>query len=151
MATTLEQSREAARAEIERLDRLIEIKEFIVSKLTNEDGSVIDAKLDFEYGGMQVSIRKARARNQVTTPHQGSKGKRSSTRKPKAEPKELTKSMVDAIGALKFSGLKKKEAVAYIKSEVSKFTDAHWDSFKTQFNESLEREGTGAGTQWSLN
>ena len=147
MSQTLEQTREAARAEIDRLDRLIKIKEFIIDQLTTEDGDVIDTHLDFEHSGMRISIKKAKTRNQKPK-IEAPKSKRG---KIKSEPKTLSGPMIEELSKLSFKGLKKKDAIAYLQGEVSKFSNAYWDSFKENFKNTLQSSGKGAGTSWKFN
>lgn len=153
MSKNLEETRELARAEVERLDRLIEIKEFIKQKLTSESGSVIDAQLDFEYGGLKITIKKARVRgerNESPVAERSKSTKKSSKKRVKKEVKSLTPSMVKKLGNSPFSGLKKKDAVAKIQEDIPSFSDLHWDSFREKFASALSGSGKGAGVQWTF-
>ena len=153
MSKNLEETRDLARAEVERLDRLIEIKEFIKQKLTNESGDVIDAHLDFEYGGLKISIKKIRTRGDRNDNAAGERtrsSKKSGKKRIKKEVKTLTPSMVKKLNNASFEGLKKKDAVAKIQESVPSFTDLHWDSFREKFSTSLSGTGKGAGVQWTF-
>ena len=153
MSKNLEETRELARAEVERLDRLIEIKEFIKQKLTTESGGVIDAHLDFEYGGLKISIKKARVRgerNEASASDRSKSSRKAAKKRAKKEVKALTPSMVKKLGNITFEGLKKKDAVARIQESVTSFTDLHWDSFREKFDEALSGVGKGAGVQWTF-
>lgn len=153
MTASLEETREQARAEVDRLDRLIEIKEFLTQKLTNERGEVIDAQLEFELGGLKVSIKKARVRNarsENKTP-EGKSSKRGKRKSKRAEPKQLKASDIKKIDALSFNGLKKREAVQAIQAVVPSFDNSYWDSFRESFEKKLTGEGRGAGRQWTFN
>ena len=150
MSKNLEEIREQARSEVERLDRLIEIKEFIKQKLTNESGNVIDAHLDFEYGGLKVSIKKARTRGEGSTSERSKSARKSAKKRIKKEVKSLTPSMVKKLGNTSFNGLKKKDAVAKIQESVPSFSDLHWDSFREKFTNALSGKGKGAGVEWTF-
>jgi hypothetical protein len=152
MSKSLEESREQARADLDRLDRLIEIKEFLTQKLTLENGKVIDTQLEFELDTLKISIKKARTRNAKGAEASETKSnKRSGKKRAKREPKQLKPAEIKKIDALSFTGLKKKAAIALIQQSVSSFSDAHWDSFRESFETKLVGEGQGAGRMWTFN
>ena len=151
MSKTLEQTREDARAEVERLDRLIEIKEFLTQKLTDESGAVINAHLEFELEDLKISIKKARVRNTRTEePTKKAKAKKGSKRV-KEEPKQLKPADVKKIKDLSFSQLKKREVVQLVQGVVPSFGNAYWNSFRENLGDALVGEGQGAGRQWTFN
>jgi hypothetical protein len=153
MLKSLEQKRDEARAEIEHLDRLIEIKEFIVQKLTDDDGQVIDTQLEFEFNGVKVSIKKSKVRSkkQVQSSSTPPKKSKATTHKKKQEAIELSEAMITSLSEISFANCRKKEAIAHLEEQVSGFSGLHWDHFKLHFKDTLHREGQGAGSRWSFN
>jgi hypothetical protein len=152
MSKTLQEKRADARAEVEYLDRLIEIQEFIIEKLTNDDGQVIDTQLEFEFNELKVSIKKVKTRKvKSTTASSQSKSGKSNPRKKKNELPELSDEMITALSEVSFTDQKKKEAITYLESQIPGFSAIYWDHFKAHFKKSLVRNGRGAGTHWSFN